>query len=127
MAMYAPRRRTAAPRQAGFSLIELMIVVVIVGILAMIAVPRFTGVSRQAKQAEADPILKQLCQLAEADRQRTGSWPAGSPSGWEAPNARYFGFAFAAGSATATAGDGASGPQPDLANRTMNCATGVIQ
>lgn len=118
--------RHTTTHEKGFTLLELMIVVVIVGILAIIAVPRFTGVSQQAKQAEAEPILKQLCQLAEADRQRTGAWPTGAPTGWQAPNARYFGFAFAGGTATATAGGGTLGAQPDLANRTMNCASGDI-
>jgi type IV pilus assembly protein PilE len=46
--------------QKGFTLLELMIVVVILGILAAMAIPRFITVTSKAKQSEAKLILKQI-------------------------------------------------------------------
>jgi prepilin-type N-terminal cleavage/methylation domain-containing protein len=72
----------------GFTLIELMIVVVIIGILAAIAIPRFGAVSRSAKESEADGILKQAYTLQEAYFQRYGHYANQThlaETGWERP------------------------------------------
>ena len=47
-------------------MVELMVVIVIIGILAGIAIPRFMGVSDKAKLSEFKPILKQAVTLYNA-------------------------------------------------------------
>jgi prepilin-type N-terminal cleavage/methylation domain-containing protein len=50
----------------GFTLVELMVVIVIIGILASLAIPRFMGVTDKAKLSEFKPVLKQAITLYNA-------------------------------------------------------------
>src|ERR1700761_9066274 len=58
--------------QAGFTLIELMIVVTIVGILTAIAVPAYRGYVRQAHLDEAKPYLLDIASKERSYKVRNG-------------------------------------------------------
>ncbi|GGD11434.1 type IV pilin protein [Halopseudomonas salina] len=65
-------------RQAGFTLIELMIAVAVVGILAAIAYPSYQEQVRQTRRAEVASALLENAQLLERHFTRHGAYDTGA-------------------------------------------------
>ena len=63
-------------RKSGFTLLELLIVVIIVSILAAVALPRFGGMQRRARTAEAVNMVGAIATAEYLQFQENGAFVA---------------------------------------------------
>ena len=71
------RNRTTQVRQRGFTLVELLLVLVILGILAAIVLPRFTNRTKSAQIAAAQTQISNFKTALDAFEVDNGSYPKG--------------------------------------------------
>lgn len=90
--------------QRGFTLIELVVVLAILGILIALAVPRYLGARKSALIAEGDNLIQEVKTLVWAHYQQYNSFstPAVSASsiGFQAPTGACWAITFPTATAT---------------------------
>lgn len=111
--------------QSGFTLIELMITVAIIGLLASIAVPSYQDSVRKSKRAEGRAALVNLMQQQERYLGQRGTYAAFTNGTGEGANFKVFSGDNASGAAyLLTAG---TCPSPNDNLRTCVLLTAVNQ
>lgn len=74
-------------KQAGFTIVELLIVIVVIGILAAITIVAYNGVQGKARDAQRVADMQSIVKALELYKAANGVYPAAVPtanaSGWE--------------------------------------------
>lgn len=95
----------------GFTLIELIVVIAIIGILAAILIPQFTGFQDKAKGTQALVDAKQIATALDGFYVEKGAWPASTSE-----NAIVLATAFGDAAKAASHGAFTTNKDPDTLN-----------
>lgn len=66
---------TLKTKQQGFTIVELLIVIVVIGILAALVITTFTGIQRRARNTERETDIKAIHGQVEAYFAQEGHYP----------------------------------------------------
>ena len=100
--MFAWFRKTLNHKEHGFTLIELVVVLAILGILIALAVPRYLGARKKAYKAEADNVLQEAKTLEWAYYQQYNLFDtSGNSIGLVTPGNMYWNSPAITGTANA--------------------------
>lgn len=67
--------------QKGFTIVELLIVIVVIGILAAIVIVAYNGVTQRANTSAAKGNAESVKKVAEVMNADTGNYPSGAAAG----------------------------------------------
>lgn len=85
--------KASTKMQKGFTLIELMVVIVIIGILSAVALPKMFGLSAKAKASEIAPTAATYERLQQAYVAEVSSLGSLSDIGFKSPASKFFSYA----------------------------------
>ena len=70
-------------KKSAFTLIELLIVIIIIGILATMAVPQYQKMVEKAKWSQAQIVLDAIYKAVQVYYQTNGKWPGNESWTWD--------------------------------------------
>lgn len=108
------------PKQKGFTIVELLIVIVVIGILAAITVVAYNGISNRSKTAAAQSAASSVAKKAGAYNAELGNWPTATTDLTGAATTTSYNLTGVTFVTTM-----ASKPTPDSAVLFRKCGTGA--
>jgi prepilin-type N-terminal cleavage/methylation domain-containing protein len=83
-------RRDSSLRQQGFTIIELLVVIVVIGILAAITIVSYNGITTRANTAAAQSAAQSVVQKVETYNAERGTYPYATSDFTADPSAPYY-------------------------------------
>lgn len=115
-------------KSKGFTIVELLVVIVVIGILAAITIVSYSGVTSKARTAQAQSNANSARQVAEIIYTDTGSYPATLAAfATGTSTTKLTGITVLAGAATLDASNGQTSISWECTDGCVNPTGGRIQ